>query len=369
MIAALIGYVDLSKALLRAGAHVHHAGIGSLTPLHLASQKGHAELVETLLRAGADPKAKVAHPPPRSTPLHTACRSTRLSCVVALLRGGADETMQDETPARQPHAGSAGPGAGGVGGDGDASAALEPPSTTPLDVIGLGRFELYQDPDARDGQGTETDEEHARRRNPETMELIRQALRRAPADRAWRRRSWLIMLRAAPMTQCYSVSSPVKTARFGRLGGAGLARWGGAEPRGGKEAKKETSGAALSENGAGMGKGKGKGKANPAAASKRAKHEDAGEGEEEEPVVAEVLVGVEADGKVSAGAGGGSGGGTLSSSCDAVGRLGDTEESAGEGGGSGSGDDGVGALRCLCGRLFGLADVEEGTFRRVVSYL
>lgn len=179
MVAAILGYVDIATALLRRGANPCHTGIGHLTPLHLASEKGHADLVELLLRAGADPKARVANPAPRSTPLHVACRSARLTSVIALLSGGADETMHDETPAP-----SAAPKSG--------SAC---PHSTPFDVIGFGRFSTDEDPTVRDN--SEDEVEYQRRRDPETLEQIREVLRRAPADRAWRRRSWIVMLWSA----------------------------------------------------------------------------------------------------------------------------------------------------------------------------
>ncbi|CAM9341868.1 unnamed protein product [Ectocarpus sp. 13 AM-2016] len=173
--------VPITRALLRSGATAGQAGIGDLTPLHLAAGKGSVDLVEDLLRAGADPSARIAYPPPRSTPLHSACRSTRLGAVKALLLAGADETMGDMTPppAQLPALPNAPP----------------PPSTTPIGVVGLGNCGREEDPTLR--LPTESAAEHARRRDPQTMEAIRMALRNAPADRAWRRRSWLVMLRAS----------------------------------------------------------------------------------------------------------------------------------------------------------------------------
>lgn len=203
MVAVVLGRCDMMKALLGHGARPDAAGIGSLTPLHLAAENGFADAVEILLAAGADPCLRVADPPPRSTPLHVACRTTRLACVEALLRGGADETLQDLTPARAHDAGDglgAAPSVFGPGGGADeplrdpCSPVPVPPPTAAIDVVGLGRFHPGEDPDRVDVM--ETDEEHARRRDPLAMHLIRRALRRAPLDRAWRRRSWLMILKA-----------------------------------------------------------------------------------------------------------------------------------------------------------------------------
>ena len=185
--------------------------------------KGSAHLIEDLLLAGADPSARVANPPPRSTPLHSACRSTRLEAVQALLRGGADETLGDLTPppvsplaaaqaaaaaaaaahAAQPGAlaaalaalaaagiagappgvganGAVGASAGAGAAAGVAAGAAAPsppprPATTPLGVVGIGNFGAGQDPTQRGP--TENPAEFARRRDPQTMEAIRQALR------------------------------------------------------------------------------------------------------------------------------------------------------------------------------------------------
>lgn len=178
--------------------------------------KGNADLIEDLLRAGADPSARVANPPPRSTPLHSACRSTRLEAVKALLRGGADETVGDLMPptnspltaaqaaaAAAAHAappgalaaalaalataGTAGGGGGGNGAAAAAAAAAGPsppprPSTTPLGVVGIGNFGAGQDPTQRGPH--EASAEFARRRDPQTMEAIRQALRCVGGGRA-----------------------------------------------------------------------------------------------------------------------------------------------------------------------------------------
>ena len=364
-----MGYVDVAKALLRRGASACHAGIGNLTPLHLAAEKGHAGLVEHLLRAGADPKARVSNPPPRSTPLHVACRSTRLASVVSLLRGGADETMQDDTPAQFPRLDLAA-GANGGGSGGDAPPLPRPPLTTPYDVVGFGKFSPFQDPGEIDG--SETLQEYERRRDPYTIDLIQNALRRAPADRAWRRRSWLIMLRVVydrmESTLTAELRSPKEESRRGEEGCKKISAV--------DDARAEEEHAA-SEREATCRDGKCQFQTAPALGGlKRARRQDAmeteegekGEKEGEGSAVAPVMTlspdteerakakstGETADGLTS---------GTVRVSIEE--RISDGGISSGSNSGS---DDCTQTLRRLCERLFGLADVEEGTFRRVVSF-
>lgn len=204
MVAALLGIEDIVQALLEGGAHASTSGIGNLTPLHFAAERGYECVCRILLVNGANVSARVDKPPPRSTPLHVACRNTRLSCVLALLEAGADETLGDETPARS-----------GRGGGSEAAAEKEYAGpqllpSKPIDVIGLGRFR--PDEDAELPYQSESAEDHARRRNPETINLIHEALKRAPANRAWRRRSWLIMVKARHAATAVSMSDAAAVA-------------------------------------------------------------------------------------------------------------------------------------------------------------
>lgn len=321
MVAAILGHVDIAKALLRGGANPCHAGIGNLTPLHLASEKGYADLVELLLRAGADPKARVANPPPRSTPLHIACRSTRLASVIALLRGGADETMHDETPAPSPPA--------------DPNTGSACPPSTPFDVVGFGRFSTHEDPTVRDN--SENEAEYQRRRNPETLERIREVLRRAPADRAWRRRSWIVMLRSASLRcrggDCLAAvdnRSKERVAR-GEEGGSccnGDVRVDGPTGRGLKRARHEGDAQEVVDL---HFKGR----------STKVKTNGAN-------VVRALGAGAD-DGEVVSGTGRVSYGGEIF--------------------GGGCSNSSRESFRRLFERLFDLADVEEGAFRRIVSFL
>lgn len=97
----------------------------------------------TLLRAGASVGARAAD---GSTPLHLACTLLKTSVVTLLLRYGADE------------------------------ASLTHANQTPESLVALYLVEEDRDEQA--------------------MQRIKEALARAPADRAWRRRGWLVLTRA-----------------------------------------------------------------------------------------------------------------------------------------------------------------------------
>lgn len=139
--ASRAGRPDVIACLMDAGAHTEVRDRNNDTPLLLAAWLGHAGAIAKLLSSGASVDADDI---PRSA-LHCACMQGHASCVSELLRGGANETAEDE--------------------DGN----------TPSQVIGTM---------------SETME------HPENVAVIREMLRCAPADRVWRRRGWLVMLRA-----------------------------------------------------------------------------------------------------------------------------------------------------------------------------
>lgn len=126
---------------MNAGANTEARDRNNDTPLLLAAWLGHGAAVAKLLASGARVDAEGI---PRSA-LHCACMQGHADCVSELLHGGADESAEDE--------------------DGN----------TPLQVIGAMSDSLER---------------------AENIVVIHAMLRRAPADRTWRRRGWLILLRA-----------------------------------------------------------------------------------------------------------------------------------------------------------------------------
>jgi ankyrin repeat protein len=92
--AAINNQVELAQVLLYAGANVRAATrINGYTPLFLASQHGHADLVETLLEAGSDPRTTSAS---GSTPLMLAASSGSERTVALLLDAGAEVNARDK---------------------------------------------------------------------------------------------------------------------------------------------------------------------------------------------------------------------------------------------------------------------------------
>lgn len=61
---ALLGRVTVSRALLLAGASADATDHNSFSPLYLAAQNGHTQVVLDLLAGGADPEIKTTRVSP-----------------------------------------------------------------------------------------------------------------------------------------------------------------------------------------------------------------------------------------------------------------------------------------------------------------
>ncbi|MGQ0734825.1 MAG: ankyrin repeat domain-containing protein [Acidobacteriota bacterium] len=97
--AALRGDTELAAMLLAAGANTRATSrLGAYTPLHLASEAGAAEVIDRLVRAGADVSARTST---GATPLMLAAKSGVRDAVGRLIDHGADlnatETAHAET--------------------------------------------------------------------------------------------------------------------------------------------------------------------------------------------------------------------------------------------------------------------------------
>ena len=184
--AAAEGHIPVIKAILGYGADVNSSDGDGLSALHRAAVNSQAGAVDALVEAGADVEltticgetplfyaccveplrsgeallallkqgaAVMARDTDESTPLHEACyhKPRGLEVTVSiLLRWGADETAADKY------------------------------GRTPADMLNLASpFENVEP------QGSQED-----------VERVHLLLARAPADRAWRRRGWLVMLRS-----------------------------------------------------------------------------------------------------------------------------------------------------------------------------
>ncbi|CAN0252328.1 unnamed protein product [Ectocarpus sp. 13 AM-2016] len=137
------GTTDVLLEILAARPHVDALDDKGVSALGIAARKGHAKALDVLIDAGADVDEANQE---MDTPLHLACMHLQPACVRTLLRHNADEVFLNEDLA------------------------------SPDDVVGHAVA------------GDERDEE--------IVEWIYEMLARAPADRVWRRRGWLAMLRA-----------------------------------------------------------------------------------------------------------------------------------------------------------------------------
>ena len=90
--AAGYGRRDVVELLLRLGADVHARDDGGLIPLHNACSFGHAEVVALLLNAGADPNARDGW---SYTPLHEAAVKGKADVCILLLQNGAEPTTRN----------------------------------------------------------------------------------------------------------------------------------------------------------------------------------------------------------------------------------------------------------------------------------
>ena len=87
------GHVEVVALLLEKGAKVNTKDEDKNTPLHLACQKGHVGVVDLLLTNGASVNAKDSD---KCTPLHRACLNDHKDLVVKLLEKGAKVNAKDE---------------------------------------------------------------------------------------------------------------------------------------------------------------------------------------------------------------------------------------------------------------------------------
>ena len=90
MLAALKGQVDIVRAMLAKGAKVNKPG---WSPLHYAATGGNTEVIELLLKRGADIEARS---PNESTPLMMAARYGSIEGMQVLLRAGADPRARNQ---------------------------------------------------------------------------------------------------------------------------------------------------------------------------------------------------------------------------------------------------------------------------------
>lgn len=92
------GHIETAEILLRAGISRDARTKVDRTPLHVAAQEGHVDIVELLITHAADIDAKDML---KMTPLHWATEKGHLSVIESLVRHGADTSCDnkfDKTP-------------------------------------------------------------------------------------------------------------------------------------------------------------------------------------------------------------------------------------------------------------------------------
>ena len=98
--AAMNGDLELAEMLIVAGANVRATTrLGTYTPLYLASQQGHAPIIQALIKAGADLKTGT---PNGTTPLMVAAAAGEVAAVKVLIENGADVNAKDGVRAQTP---------------------------------------------------------------------------------------------------------------------------------------------------------------------------------------------------------------------------------------------------------------------------
>lgn len=150
------------RALIKHGADVSALDDQNVTPLHLAVgiAPSCTQTLGLLVDAGADLNARKTA---GNTPLHSAARRLKADAVRALLWYGADETLGTKNNGK-----------------------------TPLDVVGMR---------VKENQASAND-----------FGIVRKLLIGAPAERAWRRRSCIVLCRA----RCASLVATSMTHRVRR---------------------------------------------------------------------------------------------------------------------------------------------------------
>ncbi len=233
--AASNGNVGVINAILGQGADANEQdGDIEWAPLHYASVQGNADAVDALLDAGAKIDLETSS---KLTPLHLAAEDNRLEALRTLLRRGADVTKEDQAGKTALHRMCQ-----------RRKAGLE------KNVDLLLRWGASETAVTRHGK-TPADLLKTPTESPcpaAEAERVRALLARAPADRAWRRRHWIVMLRVRAERERLAHLDDIDNSsqagegeggrsKVGRTDAGGGASAGGG---GGRHAGDERSGAA-----------------------------------------------------------------------------------------------------------------------------
>lgn len=174
--AATTNQVGVIDFLIKRGADIEAASPFGYAHLLCAAHKGSWEAMRSLLSHGAAVDAESGNPF-QDRPLHIACRFKRKGVAAAvdlMLRNGADETTLNGRETWELHRSR------------EPSSSKDEYMQTPIRV--LDNMEYWPKKDSADEENVTC--------SLEEIDRVRLLLARAPNDRAWRRRSWLVMLRS-----------------------------------------------------------------------------------------------------------------------------------------------------------------------------
>ena len=177
------GDVDIMRAAIERGADLDVVDGRGQTLLHAAASSNNPEAIDVLVEAGANIEAQ--HAQFRSTPLQAAALEVKLEAMLALLKHGANICARDmfgDTPLH-----SAAYMAGRKAGIPDVVDSLlrSGADETILNDRGSAAADLISK--SVDNLSLAKD-----------LDRVRELLAKAPADRAWKRRGYVVLCRAHP---------------------------------------------------------------------------------------------------------------------------------------------------------------------------
>ncbi len=182
-LAAQKGHVDILRAVIEHGADVEATDDDQATALHYCAE---AEAIDFLVEAGANIEAKDGE---GCTPLHCAAAYLSIEALTALLEHDANINAQDNVLGNSLYRAAANAGEQGAAdvvdfllrSGADETVVCSNGKTVADFVDFLGNHDVVE----QDGLA-------------EDIERMRMLLANAPADRAWRRRGYLVLCRAHP---------------------------------------------------------------------------------------------------------------------------------------------------------------------------
>ena len=180
--AAREGQVDILKAVIEHGADVNAVDAHQRTALHCATVNNHAVSIDVLVEAGASVDGRDIF---SCTPLVMAACTLTLDALAALLKHAA--LVNNRTPDLRTALHYAATNAGRQG----AAEAVDI-------LLRSGADETVLDDNGAAAADVVAEDVEEEDRLAEDVDRVHKLLANAPADRAWRRRGYLVLCRARP---------------------------------------------------------------------------------------------------------------------------------------------------------------------------